>query len=167
MSNDNHVIVGKIISHHGIKGWLTIRSFTKIPEEIFKYDLNILSNNEYIKIDLEEFNIMPKKIIMKVKGFNDIESTSFYLGKKLTVAKENLPKTKKDEYYWHELIGLNVMNSEKRNIGIVDGLFSSGDNDVLIVKNDERKDDIYIPCTKANIIKITTTYIQVRWDNEI
>ena len=76
-------------------------------------------------------------------------------------------KTKKDEYYWHELIGLNVMNSEKRNIGIVDGLFSSGDNDVLIVKNDERKDDIYIPCTKANIIKITTTYIQVRWDNEI
>ena len=60
-----------------------------------------------------------------------------------------------------------IRHSENRNIGIVDGLFSSGDNDVLIVKNDERKDDIYIPCTKANIIKITTTYIQVRWDNEI
>ena len=49
MSYDNYIIVGKVLTTHGIKGYLTIRTFTSIPSDIFKYKLYI---NTTSKLDL-------------------------------------------------------------------------------------------------------------------
>ena len=50
MSYDNHIIVGKILTTHGIKGWLTIGSYTSNQEDIFKYNLKV-SNKQRAQAD--------------------------------------------------------------------------------------------------------------------
>ena len=47
MSYDNHIIVGKILTTHGIKGWFTIGSYTSNPEDIFKYNLKVVVDNKF------------------------------------------------------------------------------------------------------------------------
>ena len=106
MSYDNYIIVGKVLTTHGIKGYLTIRTYTSIPEDIFKYLLHIRVNNIIKKIEIKDHNFMPKKTIMKVSGIDNIEDARDYIGQDLLVLKKDLPKTANDEYYWHDLICL-------------------------------------------------------------
>ena len=166
MSYDNHIIVGKILTMHGIKGWFVISSYTSNPSDIFKYNLNVLINNRLKKLSVTHHNLMPKKIIMKVDEINTIESGHKYVGLDIYVSKDELPKVENNEYYWDDLIGRKVFNEQSLLLGVVDSLFTSGDNDILVVKNSNTKKDILIPFLKSNIITVDDNII-VRWHDEI
>ena len=167
MSLGNYIIVGQILTTHGIKGYLTIKSFTFIPKDIFTYTLYVKIDVETKALVLEDYNFMPKKTIMKIEGVNNIEDCQSYIGKELLVLKKNLPKVAEDEYYWHDLIGSSVINQNGIELGYVDSLFSSGENDVLIIKNKDIKKEIFIPFLKYHIISFKEKILTVRWENEV
>ena len=167
MSYDNHIVVGKILTTHGIKGWLTIGSYTSSPEDIFKYNLEIVINNEFKKLTVIEHNLMPKKIIMKLEGIDTIESCSEYINLDLYTLADELPKAENNEYYWHNLIGCNVLSEDGILLGVADSLFTSGDTDILVVKNDNSQKETLIPFLKSNIVSVIDGKIIVRWKSEI
>ena len=110
---------------------------------------------------------MPKKTTMKIEGLNSIEQANKYLTKYIYISKTDLPVINDDEYYWHQLIGLNVVNEEDIILGVVDSLFTSGDNDVLVVKKDNSSQEVFIPFLKKHLVKIASDTIFVRWRNEL
>tara|TARA_Y100000996_G_C22301045_1_gene552159 strand:+ start:76 stop:579 length:504 start_codon:yes stop_codon:yes gene_type:complete len=167
MLSGKYIIVGKILSTQGINGWVTIRSFTSNPKDIFKYDLKVLLDDIYKDIKIMEYNFMPKKITMKIEGLNGIEQAAKYLKKNIYVSEVDLPVINDDEYYWHQLIGLSVVNEEDIFLGTVDSLFTSGDNDILVIKKDSSDKEIFIPFLKKNLVKIASDTIFVRWKNEL
>ena len=85
MSYDNYIVVGQVLTTHGIKGFLTIKSYTSTPRDIFKYILYIKLESKIKKIEIEDHNFMPKKTIMKIEGVNNIEDCQSYIGKELLV----------------------------------------------------------------------------------
>ena len=167
MSLGNYIIVGQILTTHGIKGYLTIKSFTFIPKDIFTYTLHIKIHGEIKALILEDYNFMPKKTIMKIEGVNNIEDCQDYIRKELLVLKTSLPKVAEDEYYWHDLIGSSVINQDGIELGFVDSLFSSGDNDILIIKKKCSTKEIFIPFLKHHIISFKEKILTVRWENEL
>ena len=167
MSYDNHIIVGKILTTHGIKGWFTIGSYTSNPEDIFKYNLKVLIDNELKQLMVTEHNLMPKKIIMKLEDIDTIESCSKYMNLDLYTLIDELPEVESNEYYWHDLIGCAVFDENSALLGVADSLFTSGDTDILVVKNDNSQKEILIPFLKSNIISVKNSKIIVRWYSEI
>ena len=167
MQSGKYIIVGKILSTQGINGWVTIQSFTSNPKDIFTYDLKVLVEDIYQDIKVMEYNFMPKKTTMKIEGLNSIEQANKYLTKYIYISKTDLPIINDDEYYWHQLIGLNVVNEEDIILGVVDSLFTSGDNDVLVVKKDNSSQEVFIPFLKKHLVKIASDTIFVRWRNEL
>ena len=167
MQSGKYIIVGKILSTQGINGWVTIQSFTSNPKDIFTYDLKVLVEDIYQDIKVMEYNFMPKKTTMKIEGLNSIEQANKYLTKYIYISKTDLPVINDDEYYWHQLIGLNVVNEEDIVLGVVDSLFTSGDNDVLVVKKDNSSQEVFIPFLKKHLVKIASDTIFVRWRNEL
>ena len=167
MQSGKYIIVGKILSTQGINGWVTIQSFTSNPKDIFTYDLKVLVEDIYQDIKVMEYNFMPKKTTMKIEGLNSIEQANKYLKKNIYISKTDLPVISDDEYYWHQLIGLNVVNEEDIILGVVDSLFTSGDNDVLVVKKDNSSQEVFIPFLKKHLVKIASDTIFVRWRNEL
>ena len=167
MSYDNHIIVGKILTTHGIKGWLTIGSYTSNQEDIFKYNLKVIINNKFKQLMVTEHNLMPKKIIMKLEDTDTIESCSEYINLDLYTLIDELPEVDNDEYYWHDLIGCTVLNENNVLLGVADSLFNSGDTDILVVKNNNSLKEVLIPFLKANIISIKNRKIIVRWNSEV
>ena len=155
MSKDDYIVVGKILTTHGIKGWLTIKSYTSPLENIFKYNLQINLDKTFKNIKVTDYRFMSKKTVMKIENINTIEDTSQFINHDLVILKDNLPVIDDNEYYWHQLIGKKVITSDNKTLGIVESLFTSGDNDILVVKTDRKKGkELFIPFLKDNIIDV-------------
>jgi|TARA_B110000444_G_scaffold236191_1_gene247877 16S rRNA processing protein RimM len=167
MSYDNHIIVGKILTTHGIKGWFTIGSYTSNPEDIFKYNLKVVVDNKFTQLTVTEYNFMPKKIIMKLENIDAIESCNKYMNLDLYTLIDELPEVESNEYYWHDLVGCTVFNENSVLLGVADSLFTSGDTDILVVKRDNSQKEILIPFLKSNIVSVKNSKIIVRWNSEI
>ena len=59
------------------------------------------------------------------------------IGALISIRPEQLRGLGKDEYYWRDLIGLRVVNSEGVELGTVRRLLETGANDVLVVSSGE------------------------------
>ena len=170
MSENDYIVVGKILTTHGIKGWLTIKSYTNPLENIFKYNLQINLDKNFKNIKVTDYRFMSKKTVMKIENINTIEDTSQFINHDLVILKNDLPVIDDNEYYWHQLIGKKVITSDNKTLGIVESLFTSGDNDILVVKTNKKKGkELFVPFLKDNIIdiKLDENIIITRQENEI
>ena len=79
--------------------------------------------------------------------------------------KESLPKLNKDQYYWNDLIGFEVLNLKNTSFGIVDTFIETGANDVIVLKGDKER---LIPYTPETVLKVDVggKKIIVDWDED-
>ena len=152
MTNDNTIVIGKIISTHGIDGWLAIESYSYPRENIKTYNTYLILDKKYLPITINHLKIMPKKIIIKLEDYDHISDSEKILGEKIYIKKSELKSLKDGEYYWHDLEGLDMYTTKERYIGKVDFIFNNGSNDVMAIKFDN--DYIYIALIKKNIVVI-------------
>ena len=134
MKSFSSIVIGKILSTHGIKGWVSIDCYAYPPENLKSYR-TFLDDNQNEEIKILDIKIMPKKIIIKIQGFDDIDISENALGKNIYIDNKSIPKLEDNEYYWKDLIGLKLFTTKNMYLGIVDFIFNSGSNDVLAIKN--------------------------------
>ena len=149
MNKSSAIVIGKIIATHGIKGWVVIQSYSYPTHNIKNYDtfLYIKKIKEFIKII--DLKIMPKKIIIQVENYDDINSSESLVGQNIFIEASDIPTLKKGEYYWKDIEGLEVYTSKDSYIGAVDFIFNNGANDVLAVKHNNEL--VYIPYINDHI----------------
>jgi 16S rRNA processing protein RimM len=73
-----------------------------------------------------------------------------FLGAKVFLPKENLPKRKKDEYYFFELEGLEVRNQKGKRLGRVHRVFSDKDRVYLEIEGGK----VIIPFIKEFVLEV-------------
>jgi len=126
----NKISIAKIGKAHGVKGWVKLHLLTDFPEQ-FKAGKTF----EADKITLTIENINRKNNTIKFVGFNTPEEA-----KKLTnrliytdkqSSKENI-KLKKDEWFWFDIIGCEVIENDKL-LGIVEDINRINDIDYIVV----------------------------------
>ena len=149
MNRSSAIIIGKIVATHGIKGWVVIQSYSYPTHNIINYDtfLNIKNRKEFIEII--NLKIMPKKTIIQMKNYDDINSSESLIGQNIFIEASDIPALKKGEYYWKDIEGLEVYTSKNSYIGSVDFIFNNGANDILAVK--QNKELVYIPYINDHI----------------
>ena len=152
MISDNTIVIGKIISTHGIDGWLAIESYSYPRENINSYNTHLIVDEQHLPITIKELKIMPKKIIIKLEGYDHISDSEKILGEKIYIKISDLKTLEDGEYYWHDLEGLDMYTTRQHYLGKVDFIFNNGSNDVMAIKNDN--DHIYIALIKKNIVVI-------------
>ena len=149
MKKHSAIIIGKIVATHGIKGWVVIQSYSYPSQNIKNYDtfLYIKERKEGIKII--DLKTMPKKMIIQLKNYDDINSSEHLVGHNIYIEASDIPTLKEGEYYWKDIEGLEVYTSKDSYIGSVDFIFNNGANDILAVKQD--KELVYIPYINDHI----------------
>ncbi|WP_374087908.1 ribosome maturation factor RimM [Methylomicrobium lacus] len=165
--HDNTVSVGKISGVFGIKGWLKIFSYTSPKENILNYSPWLLTKKGETKtIEIVEGHLQGGGIIAQIKGVNDRSQAEALVGWDIFIRREQLPATSEGEYYWSDLIGLEVVTTDGVVLGVVDNLLETGANDVLIVKGERER---AVPFIKGQVIvKVDREggRIVVDWDPE-
>jgi 16S rRNA processing protein RimM len=72
-----------------------------------------------------------------------------------------LPKTDKNEFYWTDLIGLDVINAADERLGKVVGLIETGANAVLRVLGDDQVERL-LPFVSAVVLAVEKEVGQIR-----
>ncbi len=167
MQTQDRIIIGKIGSAYGIKGWVKVQSFTDPIDNILDYaPWYIFYQKQWQAIELMAGKPHGKGIIVQLQGCQDRNQAELYRGCEIAMGVEQLPPLDENEYYWNELIGLTVQTIEGTTLGTVDYLFTTGANDVLVLKGQKQR---LIPFLQGQVVKKVDRekrLIIVHWDPE-
>ena len=139
------------------EGWLKLNSFTSPPANILNYQrfsVRVEEQTELLKID--EFSQQPNGLLVHFSGYDDPDSSKKLVGQQLSVESACLPELQNNDFYWHELENLEVVNQDGHNLGKVAYLIETGANDVLVVQPTTVSLDgreRLIPYVKGSVIK--------------
>lgn len=86
------------------------------------------------------------------------------MGWDIFISPEQLPKVAEDEYYWSDLIGLNVETSLGVPLGVIESLMETGANDVVIVKGDRERVIPFLQGQTILSIDLDDAKMVVDWD---
>jgi 16S rRNA processing protein RimM len=129
------ILIAKILSANGIKGEVKIIYFGDNYKNLEKYSLFDKNKKSYsvkiIKGKNDPSNIFKKNLkdqffVAKIFGVDDRDSAELLAGTELFTLRENFSKTKKNEFYVVDLIGLKVLNMQKQEIGKVVNVLDYG-----------------------------------------
>ncbi len=144
------ILIAKIQAHQGLKGWLKVYSYSESIKKFSNYSyFFVLNDNTYTKLYIEDI-IFDKSIKIKFKNFNSREHNNNFIGKNLYIESSQLDSLKAGQFYWKDLIGLNVYTDNKQKIGIVRDIIETGANDVLVIKGDK---DYLVPYIYGESVK--------------
>ncbi len=129
------ITLGKVGTVYGVKGWLKIHSFTDDPEAILDYfPWSLKIGNTIQPVEITDWRKHNKSLIIKVKGIDDRDQAQSLVNSEILINENALPKLPDGEFYWRELIGMNVVTNQGYDLGTVSDLMETGANDVLVVK---------------------------------
>jgi len=133
-ANQSPVVLGKLGAPYGIKGWIKVISYTDDPEGIFAYRPWLLEiKGQWQEVEVVEYRRQNKGLNVKLKNVDDRDAAVALTHCHIGVVESALPSLDNDEFYWRELIGMEVLNEQGYHLGKVDDLFETGSNDVLVV----------------------------------
>ncbi len=141
MKDADLILLGKIVATHGIRGQLRavpysgeFDTFLSVESLLLKDAAGMLQS-----YDLAAAAVHGKKLILSFKGYGDINRVLHLVGCELYISRDQLPETDDDEYYWHDLIGLQVVTSGGEPLGKLESIIETGSNDVYVVKSAGRE----------------------------
>lgn len=136
-AHEDHVVLGKLTSPYGVKGWLRVYSYTSPMQGILDYDVWVLRHAGKVqRCSLVQGRMHGKGLVALLAGVEGREQAEALAGAEILLPKNELPEPEDaDDFYWHQLVGLQVVTLDGVVLGRVDTLFETGANDVLVVKS--------------------------------
>lgn len=146
--------VGVISSTHGIRGEVKVYPTTDDPERFLDLDEVILDTGRKHKIlEIEGVKFFKNQVILKFKGYDNINDIEKYLKKDLLVDREHAVELGENENFIADLIDMEVVTDEGKVLGTLTDVIETGANDVYAVKTPEGK-EILLPAIRDCILDV-------------
>ena len=166
-ASSKYIVIGKLGATYGVNGWLKIHTYTEFGENILHYSpwyLSAPGQDTYQETIIEDGKPHGNSFIVKLFGANNPEEARLYTGKIISIQRSQLPPLPQDEYYWSDLVGLTVLNTQGEVLGTVSYLIETGANDVLVVKGDKEHAIPYLPGSVVVNIDLAKKEMIVDWE---
>ena len=128
--------MGRIAAPFGVQGWIRVQPLTAGVRSLLDYPQWWVSGDGDWHIrEVAAAKAQGRAVVARLEGCGDRESAAALRGREVAVPRSALPGTRENEYYWTDLIGLNVVNAEAQDLGQVTRILQTGANDVLVVQD--------------------------------
>jgi len=141
------ICVGAISGSFGVRGEVRIKSFCAIPEDIATYS-PLSSEDGAITYSLTLSGPIKHGFSARLSGVTTKEQADALSGTRLYTARDRLPSLPDDEYYYTDLIGLDVFDTGGAQIGQVKDVKNHGAGDLLEVQTSTSSGTVLIPFTQ-------------------
>ena len=139
--------VGKIVNTQGLQGEMRVLSVTDFAEDRFKKGKTLAlfdpKDNFVMDVVIAGHRKHKNFDIIKFKDMYHINLIEKYKGYSLKISEDNLTELEDGEFYYHDIIGLEVYEGETF-IGLIKEILQPGDNDIWVVKR-KGKSDLLLP----------------------
>ena len=148
------VVIGRVLKAHGIRGELKVRLFDQGPDLIEQLDVVLLRQEDggVRTFELVAARATPRGWILRLGGMRDRGEAEALAKSELIVRRDRLPELLDDEFYYHDLEGLAVLDTERRPLGQVVEVFDNGANEVLVVRHGER--EVLLPFIDEIVVEV-------------
>lgn len=159
------LVVGRISGLYGVRGWLKIYSHTQPRENIIGYSPWLIgTEGAWRSVAVEDGRAQGKGVVAKLAGYDDRDAAAALIGHEIAIRRDQLERLTAGEYYWADLEGLRVVTLDGVELGVVDHLFETGANDVVVVRGDRER---LVPFVRGDVIRkidLQGGVMEVDWD---
>ena len=129
--------IGQIVNTRGLKGEVKVNSFSEASDRFETINTILIKfKSEYKEYKIEKVSYSKNQVILKLKGVDTIDDAEKLRNSYIYIYRNQLGELPEGTYYIADLIGLDVCLENGEKIGIVDDIFSTGSNDVYVVKDE-------------------------------
>ena len=164
---DDAVEVARVAGGWGVKGWLKLLPHSAQPEALFSSKRWYLQASERgpkafdgtVLLKVREAREHSGGVVAQVQDIADKDAADALKGARVFVSRSSFPSAATDEYYWVDLIGLDVVNREGVALGQVRELLSTGPQTVLVIEEQpgaegEKPVERMVPFVSAFVDKV-------------
>lgn len=144
------ICVGHITGVQGLKGWVKVFSSTNPRENIVNYSPWMVDTGEGLETLEVHGRLQGRLVLAKFSGTETREEAAGLIGAKIYIWPEQLPELGQDEYYWSDLIGMEVQSVQAEALGRVEDMLETGANDVMVIQGDRER---LIPFVLDDIVR--------------
>ncbi len=157
---DDAVEVARVLGAWGIKGELKVKPFSADPQALFSSKRWFLAAPEGALhrpatpapglLRVVRARQHGEIVVAAVQDIDDRDAAQALAGQRIFVSRASFPTPAGDEFYWVDLIGLQVLNREGLDLGQVSGLIETGPHCVLRLQNSDGSERL-IPFVAAYV----------------
>ncbi|KAB2965618.1 ribosome maturation factor RimM [Zoogloea sp.] len=163
------IVLGRIVAPFGVKGWVRVHPFGDDPLSWGSMSRWWLGTDpdgpEWVEYTLKACQEHGKgDLIASFAEVPDRNGSEALAGYYVAAPRDALPKPAEDEYYWADLVGLEVRNASDVLLGTVSGLMSTGAHDVLQVQDGDVERLIPFVASYVTGVDMPSRTIRVEWE---
>ena len=161
----DQICVGHITGVQGLQGWVRVFSDTSPRENIIEYSPWMLQAEGRTTTVEVQGRLQGRLVLAKLAGIETREQAAELIGNKIYIWPEQLPELDhdQDEYYWSDLIGMQVESTKSEVFGQVDDMLETGANDVMVVKGDRERLIPFVMDEVVTEVNLANRRIIVDW----
>jgi len=166
-SEAKNLIIGRISGVFGVKGWVKVFSYTDPKQQVLQYPVwHLQIGNAQQARQVVTGKVHGKGLIVQLADCEDRDVAFGMVGATISISRNKLPPLPDNQYYWTDLIGLQVANLEGVVFGRIDAMMDTGANDVIIVKGDRERLIPFVLDQVVQSIDLAKEKMIVDWDAE-
>ncbi len=151
---DDAVELGRFLDAWGVKGWVHIQPHSADTRALFesqdwyllppeaRFGRGFSAFTGPVRVRVAEIKVHSDSIVVRLDGMADRNGAESLKGARIHVPRSAFPPAEDGEYYWVDLIGLEVVNREGVHLGVVRDLMPTGPTSVLVMEYTETVDGV-------------------------
>jgi 16S rRNA processing protein RimM len=160
------IVMGRVRAPFGVKGWIKVQPYTERTDNLLAYPQWWLQDNGgWQARTVAEAAVHGSNLVARFEGCSDRDAAAGFKGRDVAIPRDRMPAPAPGEFYWADLIGLEVINLRGEALGLVEGLLETGGGAVLTVRGDAR---LLLPFVEAVIREVDRQAgrIVVDWEKD-
>jgi 16S rRNA processing protein RimM len=173
------VEIGRVQGAWGVKGWIKVLPYSASPEALFSSKRWFLLPPDRgpkapfegaVRLKISQAREHSDAVVAGIQDINDRDAAEALKGARIFVPRSSFPTPEEGEYYWVDLIGLEVVNREGVLLGQVSDLMATGPQQVLVIayEQDGKPQERLIPFVDAFVdqVDMANQRITVDWQTD-
>lgn len=168
MTDEQPVVMGRFGAPHGVRGWAKL--FPEADPGTGLIDLlPWLIEDDAVgwqPLELAEVRVLPSHLLVRVAGCEDRDAAAALRNRLIAVPRAALPPPAEGEFYWIDLLGVEVVDVDGRRYGRITQMLETGANDVMVVQGESEH---LIPFVREQVVRdvdLEARRITVTWFEE-
>jgi 16S rRNA processing protein RimM len=155
--------LGRLVNTHGVRGELRLLPYA-FPCHTLKKDITVFLQNQHGQTQsytVEGSRPRAPFMLVRLGGVDSLEQAQALREAIVAVEETFLPPLQEGEFYYYQVIGLQVRTVSGEEVGVIAQVFFSGGHDIWVVR--QGKKEYLIPVTEeiVRIINIAGGYVTI------
>jgi len=146
------LVIGKLRRPHGVHGEMIMELMTDFPERI-KPGKTVYVGEEYRSLKISGVRPYHNALLIRFEEFLECESVGLLRNQLVYVKTTELPELGEGEYYFHQLIGMAVIDEKGQPVGTLEEILETGANDVYLIRAPDGN-EVLVPAVEAFILGV-------------